>query len=166
MTHMPRCGVKRKKITQKRRAFCVVSFFFWLCQSEAMTPAVLWIPCCVSHSMGSASIHWTADLAEINDQKDTFCDFVSRQALLIGVVSAWKLGFFFSWLTWAERRTYRKCLQINFQNRNMASMDTLCIQHAYYNTIAFKHMPWVVEEAYCKRISARWWDLSWDDDTV
>lgn len=60
-----------------------------------MTPAVLWIPCCVGHSMGSASIHWLADLAEINDQKGTMCDFVSRRALLIGAVDAWKLGILF-----------------------------------------------------------------------
>lgn len=57
-----------------------------------MTPAVLWIPCCVGHGTGSASIHWLADLAKIND---TMCDFVSRRAQLIGAVSAWKLGGFF-----------------------------------------------------------------------
>lgn len=63
-----------------------------------MTPAVLWIPCCVGHSMGSASLHWLADLAKINDQKDTMCDFVSRQALLISAVSAWKWDLFFHYI--------------------------------------------------------------------
>lgn len=43
-----------------------------------MTPAVLWIPRCVGHSMWSASIHWLADLAEVNVQQDAMCDFVSR----------------------------------------------------------------------------------------
>lgn len=50
-----------------------------------MTPAV---QCCVGHSMGSASIHWLPDLAEINDQWDTMCNFVLREALLIVAVSA------------------------------------------------------------------------------
>lgn len=61
-----------------------------------MTPAV---QCCVGHSMGSASIHRLPDLAEINDQRDTMCNFVLREALLIVAVSAsrvfcFALGFF------------------------------------------------------------------------
>lgn len=64
-----------------------------------MTPAV---QCCVGHSMGSASIHWLPDLAEINDQWDTMYNFVLREALLIVAVSASRvfrfafvfLGFF------------------------------------------------------------------------
>lgn len=50
-----------------------------------MTPAV---QCCVGPSMGSASIRWLPDLAEINDQQDTMCNFVLRQALLIVAVSS------------------------------------------------------------------------------
>lgn len=40
-----------------------------------MSPAVPWIPYCAGHSMGSASIHWLDDLAEINNRKGTMCGF-------------------------------------------------------------------------------------------
>lgn len=74
---------KKSKINHSRWGLLCVRFlsFFWLCQGEATTPAVLWIPCCVGRGMGSASIHWLADLAEINDQKGTMGDFCFQDEL-------------------------------------------------------------------------------------
>lgn len=90
-------GRREKKIPETSFFFSFLfelSSFWWLCQSEASTPAVPWIPCCVGHSMGSAWIHWLADSVEIKDQQDTMCDFVSRLALLIGAASGRNLGLF------------------------------------------------------------------------
>ena len=96
-----------KLVERKKLFFWEFSFFqfLWLCQSEALTPAVLWMPRCVGHSMGSAWINWRADLVEINDQQDTMCDFVSSLALLIGAARTWDFSFS---LTWAIMRTYSK----------------------------------------------------------
>lgn len=84
--------MKEEEKHPEEARFGEFSFFFWLCQSEAVTPAVLWTSCCVPHSMASASIHRRADLAEINVQQDAMCDSLSRLALLTGAVNAWKLA--------------------------------------------------------------------------
>lgn len=86
--HNPGCGCSRRKekteqITQRRFAF---SYDFSLSDCVRVRPHHLLgsgYHVLLATAGGAASIHWLADLPEINDQKVTMRDFVPRRALSV-----------------------------------------------------------------------------------